>query len=113
MRQEMAKQTKMRETIQKKFHQMEDQKSDVEVQRETLRAQIAALEKGTVWIGTFFYCFSFTIPVLYNKLDINQFHSDIKVFFLPCHILFRLLKDVRHANLHTMFQDGATLMKEN
>ncbi|KAK1882426.1 Cilia- and flagella-associated protein 58 [Dissostichus eleginoides] len=45
MRQEMAKQTKMRETIQKKFHQMEDQKSDVEVQRETLRAQIAALEK--------------------------------------------------------------------
>lgn len=54
MRQEMAKQKKMRETIQKKFHQMEDQKSDVEVQRETLRAQIAALEKGTVWIGTFF-----------------------------------------------------------
>ncbi|XP_063751732.1 cilia- and flagella-associated protein 58 isoform X2 [Eleginops maclovinus] len=45
MRQEMAKQTKMRETIQKKFHQMEDQKADVEVQRETLRAQIAALEK--------------------------------------------------------------------
>ncbi|XP_034093538.1 LOW QUALITY PROTEIN: cilia- and flagella-associated protein 58-like [Gymnodraco acuticeps] len=45
MRQEMAKQTKMRENIQKKFHQMEDQKSDVEVQRETLRAQIAALEK--------------------------------------------------------------------
>lgn len=46
MRQEIAKQTKMREAIQKKFHQMEDQKADVDVQRETLKAQIAALEKG-------------------------------------------------------------------
>ncbi|XP_069395852.1 cilia- and flagella-associated protein 58 isoform X2 [Paralichthys olivaceus] len=45
MRQEIAKQTKMREAIQKKFHQMEDQKADVDVQRETLRAQIAGLEK--------------------------------------------------------------------
>lgn len=47
MRQEIAKQTKMREAIQKKFHQMEDQKADVDVQRETLKAQIAGLEKGT------------------------------------------------------------------
>uniref|UniRef100_A0A3B4WB06 Cilia and flagella associated protein 58 n=1 Tax=Seriola lalandi dorsalis TaxID=1841481 RepID=A0A3B4WB06_SERLL len=45
MRQEVAKQTKMREAIQKKFHQMEDQKADVDVQRETLKAQIAGLEK--------------------------------------------------------------------
>uniref|UniRef100_UPI0037E95453 cilia- and flagella-associated protein 58 n=1 Tax=Semicossyphus pulcher TaxID=241346 RepID=UPI0037E95453 len=45
MRQEVAKQTKMREVIQKKFHQMEDQKADVDVQRETLKAQIAGLEK--------------------------------------------------------------------
>ncbi|KAA8586336.1 hypothetical protein FQN60_000172 [Etheostoma spectabile] len=45
MRQEIAKQTKMREAIQKKFHQMEDQKADVDVQRETLKAQIAGLEK--------------------------------------------------------------------
>ncbi|XP_069021148.1 cilia- and flagella-associated protein 58 [Embiotoca jacksoni] len=45
MRQEVAKQTKMREAIQKKFHQMEDQKADVDVQRETLRAQIVGLEK--------------------------------------------------------------------
>lgn len=46
MRQEAAKQTKMREAIQKKFHQIEDQKADVDVQRETLKAQIAGLEKG-------------------------------------------------------------------
>lgn len=52
MRQEIAKQTKMREVIQKKLHQMEDQKADVDVQRETLKAQIAGLEKGT---GAMFY----------------------------------------------------------
>jgi len=46
MRQEVAKQAKMREAVQKKFHQLEDQKADVEVQRETLKAQIAGLEKG-------------------------------------------------------------------
>lgn len=46
MRQEIAKQTKMREVMQKKFHQMEEQKADVDVQRETLKAQIAGLEKG-------------------------------------------------------------------
>lgn len=46
MRQEIAKQTKMREAIQKRFHQIEDQKADVDVQRETLKAQIAGLEKG-------------------------------------------------------------------
>lgn len=46
LRQEVAKQTKTREAIQKKFHQIEDQKADVDVQRETLKAQIAGLEKG-------------------------------------------------------------------
>ncbi|XP_026184320.1 cilia- and flagella-associated protein 58 [Mastacembelus armatus] len=46
MRREIAKQTNMREAIQKKFHQMEDQKADVDVQRETLKAQIAGLEKN-------------------------------------------------------------------
>lgn len=46
MRQEIAKQTKTREAIQKKFHQMEEQKADVDVQRETLKAQITGLEKG-------------------------------------------------------------------
>ncbi|KAM6907330.1 cilia- and flagella-associated protein 58 isoform 2-T2 [Xenentodon cancila] len=45
MQQEVTKQTKMREAIQKKLHQMEDQKADIEVQRETLKAQIVALEK--------------------------------------------------------------------
>lgn len=46
MRQEVAKQTKMREAIQKKFHHMEEQKAEVDQQRETLKAQIAGLEKG-------------------------------------------------------------------
>ncbi|CAB1442027.1 unnamed protein product [Pleuronectes platessa] len=45
LRQAIAKQTKMRETIQKNLNQMEEQKADVEVQRETLTAQIAGLEK--------------------------------------------------------------------
>lgn len=52
MRQDIAKQTKMREVIQKKLHQMEDQKADVDVQREILKAQIAGVEKGT---GCMFY----------------------------------------------------------
>ncbi|XP_029375725.1 cilia- and flagella-associated protein 58 [Echeneis naucrates] len=45
MRQEIAKQTKMREVIHKKFHHLEDQKADSDVQRETLSAKIAGLEK--------------------------------------------------------------------
>ncbi|XP_068600277.1 cilia- and flagella-associated protein 58 [Brachionichthys hirsutus] len=45
MRQEIGKQTKLREAIQRRFHQMEDQKADVDVQKETLKAQTAALEK--------------------------------------------------------------------
>uniref|UniRef100_A0A3Q1J0C3 Cilia- and flagella-associated protein 58 central coiled coil domain-containing protein n=1 Tax=Anabas testudineus TaxID=64144 RepID=A0A3Q1J0C3_ANATE len=52
MRQEIAKQTKTREAIQKKFHQMEEQKADVDVQRETLKAQITGLEKGKNSIET-------------------------------------------------------------
>lgn len=47
MRQEISKQTKMREVIQKRLHQMEEQKADVDVQRETLKAQIPGLERGT------------------------------------------------------------------
>lgn len=47
MRQEISKQIKMREAIQKKYHQIEDQKADVDVQKDTLKAQIAGLEKGT------------------------------------------------------------------
>lgn len=47
MRQEISKQIKMREAIQKKYHQIEDQKADVDVQKDTLKAQTAGLEKGT------------------------------------------------------------------
>lgn len=46
MRQEIAKQRKLREDNQKKFRKLENQKADVDVQRETLKAQIAGLEKG-------------------------------------------------------------------
>ncbi|XP_028322431.1 cilia- and flagella-associated protein 58 [Gouania willdenowi] len=45
MRLEISKQIKMREAIQKKFHQVEEQKCDVDVQRETLKAQISGVEK--------------------------------------------------------------------
>ncbi|XP_061596231.1 cilia- and flagella-associated protein 58-like [Cololabis saira] len=45
MLQDVTKQTKMREAIQEKLHLIEDQKADVEVQSETLKAHIVALEK--------------------------------------------------------------------
>lgn len=47
MKQKISKQTKMREVLQKKLHQLEEQKADVEVERDTLKVQIPALEKGT------------------------------------------------------------------
>lgn len=46
MRQKISKQTKMREALQKKLHQLEEQKADVEVERDTLKVQMPALEKG-------------------------------------------------------------------
>ncbi|XP_019900018.1 cilia- and flagella-associated protein 58 [Esox lucius] len=45
MRLEIAKVTKMREAIQRKFRQTEDQKLEVEQQRDMLKNQIAGLEK--------------------------------------------------------------------
>ncbi|XP_029957141.1 cilia- and flagella-associated protein 58 [Salarias fasciatus] len=45
MRQEAAKQSRAREALQKKLHQVEDQKAEVDVQRETLKSQIAGLER--------------------------------------------------------------------
>lgn len=47
MRQKISKQTKMREVLQKKLHQLEEQKGEVEVERDMLKVQIPALEKGT------------------------------------------------------------------
>lgn len=38
----------MRETIQRKLRQVEENKSDVEQQRETLKSQIIGLERGNV-----------------------------------------------------------------
>ena len=50
MKQEISKQVKMREAAQKRIHLMEDQKADVDVQKETLKAQITGLEKGKLFI---------------------------------------------------------------
>ena len=38
--------TKMRETIQRKLRSVEEQKGDTEQQKETLKSQIIALERG-------------------------------------------------------------------
>lgn len=47
MKHEAAKQTRLKETNQRKLRQMEEQKADMEIQKEMLRAHISALEKGT------------------------------------------------------------------
>ena len=46
MRQETARLNKTRETIQRKLRTVEDSKSDLEFQRETLKGQILGLERG-------------------------------------------------------------------
>ena len=47
MKGETARLNKMRETIQRKLRNVEDQKADVEQQKETLKSQIIGLERGT------------------------------------------------------------------
>ncbi|KAI2668220.1 Cilia- and flagella-associated protein 58 [Labeo rohita] len=46
LKQEIAKLTKMREGVQRRLRQMEEQKVEVENQRETLKNQITGLERG-------------------------------------------------------------------
>ena len=46
MKTETQRQNKMRETIQRKLRSVEDGKSDIEQQRETLKGQITGLERG-------------------------------------------------------------------
>lgn len=46
MKQEIAKLSKIREVTQRKLRLQEDQKMEVEQQRETLKNQIVGLEKG-------------------------------------------------------------------
>ena len=46
MKGETARLNKMRETIQRKLRNVEDQKADVEQQKETLKSQIIGLERG-------------------------------------------------------------------
>ena len=43
--------SKMRETIQRKLRSVEDNKSDIEQQKETLKSQIVALERGKLFAG--------------------------------------------------------------
>lgn len=50
LKQDTVRLTKMREVIQRKLRAVEDQKLEVEQQKETLKSQIAGLEKGTVVI---------------------------------------------------------------
>lgn len=47
MKHEAAKQTRLKETNQRKLRLMEEQKADMETQKEMLKAHISALEKGT------------------------------------------------------------------
>lgn len=47
LKQDTVRLTKMREAIQRKLRTIEDQKMEVEQQKETLKGQIAGLEKGT------------------------------------------------------------------
>lgn len=46
LKQDTLRLTKMRETIQRKLRTVEDQKGDTEQQKETLKSQIIALERG-------------------------------------------------------------------
>ena len=46
LKQDTVRLTKMREAIQRKLRTTEDQKIEVEQQKETLKGQIAGLEKG-------------------------------------------------------------------
>lgn len=46
LKQDTVRLTKMREAIQRKLRTIEDQKMEVEQQKETLKGQIAGLEKG-------------------------------------------------------------------
>lgn len=47
IKQEAAKQTRMKEANQRKIRQMEEQKAEMDTQKEMLKAQISVLEKGT------------------------------------------------------------------
>jgi hypothetical protein len=46
MRLDLGKLNKIREQIHKKLHQLDDQKAEVEQQKDTLKNQILGLERG-------------------------------------------------------------------
>lgn len=69
MKHEAAKQTRLKETNQRKLRQMEEQKADMETQKEMLKAQISALEKGGGDVSS--WCFF--ILCFYAHVDAN-FH---------------------------------------
>lgn len=49
MRQDTTRLNKMRENIQRKLQQVEESKSEVEGQKETLKSQIGGLERGNIF----------------------------------------------------------------
>lgn len=66
MKQETTRLTKLREAIQRRLQVVEENKAEVEAQKETLRGQISGLERGTYLMRT-----SFAFIVWSMKLSEN------------------------------------------
>ena len=86
MRQKISKQTKMREVLQKKLHQLEEQKADVEVERDTLKVQIPALEKGTPPWSENGCHWALSTTQYYNTLFTKESQFLYNFFFYICTI---------------------------
>lgn len=82
LKQDTVRLTKMREAIQRKLRAVEDQKLEVEQQKETLKSQIAGLEKGK---NDHHQCYCIMVGVKKTCLGLGysivQIHS--KIFPTP------------------------------
>lgn len=107
LKQETQRLNKTRETIQRKLRQVEDNKSDLEFQRETLKGQILGLERG-MCISTLYilaYKQIQALPVMiqvilvffFTELQIRRHNSDklgiISIFLLKNNIQWSLMWD--------------------
>lgn len=70
IKQEAAKQTRMKEANQRKIRQMEEQKAEVDTQKEMLKAQISVLEKGT---GALLYKHMNHYPPMFPDISQKEF----------------------------------------
>ena len=61
LKQETQKLNKLREGIQRKLRDVENHKLEVEQQRETLKSQVMAMERGRKNLSAFFLCSSFQL----------------------------------------------------